>query len=84
MLLSLGTLEAARAQPAPETVAALRNLSAVVLSKELREKFKDQTWRALRERGDAANRLNVANWGKIIVVNAAMLEPSVTRRFGRR
>ena len=65
MLLSLGTLEAARAQPAPETVAALRNLSAVVLSKELREKFKDQTWRALRERGDAANRLDVANWRKI-------------------
>ena len=54
ILLSLGTLKAARAQPAPETVAALRNLSAEVLSKELREKFKDQTWRALRERGDAA------------------------------
>mgnify|MGYP001332055475 CR=1 FL=1 len=65
ILLSLGTLEAAHAQPAPETVAALRNLSAVVLSKELREKFKDQTWRALRERGDAANRLDVANWRKI-------------------
>ncbi len=65
ILLSLGTLETARAQPAPETVAALRNLSAEVLSKELREKFKDQTWRALRERGDAANRLDVANWRKI-------------------
>ena len=49
MLLSLGTLEAARAQPAPETVAALRNLSAVVLSEELHEMFKDQTWRALRD-----------------------------------
>ena len=65
ILLSLGTLKAARAQPAPETVAALRNLSAEVLSKEFREKFKDQTWRALRERGDVANRLNVANWRKI-------------------
>ena len=65
MLLTLVTLGAVRAQPAPETVAALLNLSAVVLSKELREMFKDQTWRALRERGDAANRLDVANWRKI-------------------
>ena len=57
--LPLGWTNIALAREGPPTAAAVRVLSADVLSDELAERFKDQTWRLLRARGDAANQRDV-------------------------
>jgi dienelactone hydrolase len=47
-------------QESSPIAVVLRDLSADVLSDELGERFKDQTWRLLRARGDVANQRDLA------------------------
>ena len=58
--LPLGWANLAFAQESSPVAEIVRGLSADVLSDELVERFKDQTWRLLRARGDAANQRDVA------------------------
>ena len=53
--------------PTPDIVAAVRNLPAKVLTDALANQFKNQTWRTLRARGDAANRFDINTWRKVKV-----------------
>ncbi|MCZ6699997.1 MAG: hypothetical protein O7D94_13785, partial [Planctomycetota bacterium] len=55
----------AQAESASQVAKEIAELSPEVLSDELREQFKDQTWRDLRARGDVVNRRDVANWHAI-------------------
>ena len=58
--LPLGWANLAFAQESSPVAEVVRGLSADVLSDELSDRFKDQTWRLLRARGDAANQRDVA------------------------
>lgn len=52
--------------PATTSLAReLTQLSPEVLTTDLEERFEDQTWRALRARGDEVNRRDLANWRAI-------------------
>jgi dienelactone hydrolase len=53
-------------EPKPTALAReLTQLSTNVLPADLAERFEDQSWRALRARGDEANRRDLANWRAI-------------------
>ena len=54
-------IDFAQAEPT-QLAKELAELSPEVLSDELSEQFKDQTWRSLRARGDEVNRRDVENW----------------------